>query len=172
MEKTTSRAHIHKGARQQSTEKHRGERRGITKPKRARAGRPRPAGLSCFGPGSRHLCPRCSSIYCLCLRWPPQPSIHQRAAETKEKHREEADGRRKSSSCLGDGCRMDLPWPTTSVGTRTDYSVGPWDYSAWAAWHLLAWNTRTLVKEYSDRILYMTDYMKRTPRRTRLVLFP
>jgi hypothetical protein len=30
-------------------------------------------------------------------------SIHQRAADTKEKHREEADGRRKSSSCLGDG---------------------------------------------------------------------
>jgi hypothetical protein len=31
------------------------------------------------------------------------PSNHQRAADTKEKHREEADGRRKSSSCLGDG---------------------------------------------------------------------
>jgi hypothetical protein len=31
------------------------------------------------------------------------PSIHQRAAETKEKHWEEADGRRKSSSSLGDG---------------------------------------------------------------------
>jgi hypothetical protein len=31
------------------------------------------------------------------------PSIHQRAADTKEKHREEADGCRKSSSYLGDG---------------------------------------------------------------------
>jgi hypothetical protein len=31
------------------------------------------------------------------------PSIHQRAADTKEKHQEEADGRHKSSSCLGDG---------------------------------------------------------------------
>jgi hypothetical protein len=31
------------------------------------------------------------------------PSNHQRATDTKEKHREEADGRRKSSSCLGDG---------------------------------------------------------------------
>jgi hypothetical protein len=31
------------------------------------------------------------------------PSNHQRAAETKEKQREEADGRRKSSSCQGDG---------------------------------------------------------------------
>jgi hypothetical protein len=49
------------------------------------------------------LFPRCLSIYCLCLRRPPHPSIHQRAANTKEKHREEADGRRKSSSCLGDG---------------------------------------------------------------------
>jgi hypothetical protein len=31
------------------------------------------------------------------------PSNHQRADNTKEKHREEADGHRKSSSCLGDG---------------------------------------------------------------------
>jgi hypothetical protein len=35
-------------------------------------------------------------------------------------------------------CRMDLPRPTTSVGTRTDYSVGPWDYSTCAARYLLA----------------------------------
>jgi hypothetical protein len=27
-------------------------------------------------------------------------------------------------------CRMDLSVPTISVGTRTDYSVGPWDYPA------------------------------------------
>jgi ribonuclease HI len=37
-----------------------------------------------------------------------------------------------------DVCRMDLPGPTTSVGTRTDYSVGPWDYPACAARHLEA----------------------------------
>jgi hypothetical protein len=54
---------------------------------------------------------------------------------------------------------MDLPGPTTSVGTRTDYSVGPWDYLAWAARHMLAWSTRISVKEYLDRILYMTGYM-------------
>jgi hypothetical protein len=35
-------------------------------------------------------------------------------------------------------CRMDLPGPTTSVGTRTDYSVGPWDYPTCAARYLLA----------------------------------
>jgi hypothetical protein len=35
-------------------------------------------------------------------------------------------------------CRMDLPGPTTSVGTRTNYSVGPWDYLACAARHLMA----------------------------------
>jgi hypothetical protein len=35
-------------------------------------------------------------------------------------------------------CRMDLPGPTASVGTRTDYSVGPWDYSACATRHLMA----------------------------------
>jgi hypothetical protein len=35
-------------------------------------------------------------------------------------------------------CRMDLPGPTTSVGTRTDYSVGPWDYPTCAALYLMA----------------------------------
>jgi hypothetical protein len=35
-------------------------------------------------------------------------------------------------------CRMGLPGPTTSVGTRTDYSVGPWDYPACATRHLMA----------------------------------
>jgi hypothetical protein len=43
----------------------------------------------------------------------------------------------------GAGCRMDLPGPTTSVGTRTDYSVGLWDYPACATRHLKAWSTRT-----------------------------
>jgi hypothetical protein len=33
---------------------------------------------------------------------------------------------------------MDLPGPTTPVGTRTDYSVGPWDYPACATRHLMA----------------------------------
>jgi hypothetical protein len=42
---------------------------------------------------------------------------------------------RPSSSPWGCPCRMDLPGPTTSVGTRADYSVGPWDYSACAARH-------------------------------------
>jgi hypothetical protein len=42
------------------------------------------------------------------------PSIHQRAADTKEKHREEADDRFKSSSCLGDG-----------LGHALDTMVGP-----------------------------------------------
>jgi hypothetical protein len=37
-----------------------------------------------------------------------------------------------------DRCRMDLPGPTTSVGTRTDYSVGPWDYPTCAARYLMA----------------------------------
>jgi hypothetical protein len=35
------------------------------------------------------------------------------------------------------GCRMDLPGPTTSVGSRTDYSVGPWDYPTCAARYLM-----------------------------------
>jgi hypothetical protein len=43
----------------------------------------------------------------------------------------------------GGACRMDLPGPTTSVGTWTDYSGGPWDYPACATRHLKAWSTRT-----------------------------
>jgi hypothetical protein len=31
----------------------------------------------------------------------------------------------KETIAYGGNCRMDLPDPTTSVGTRTDYSVGP-----------------------------------------------
>jgi hypothetical protein len=50
---------------------------------------------------------------------------------------------------------MDLPGPIASVGTRIDYSVGPWDYSACATRHLMAWGARTSVEKYSDRKLYM-----------------
>jgi hypothetical protein len=38
---------------------------------------------------------------------------------------------------------MDIPGPTTQVGTKTNYSVGPWDYSTWVTQHLLVWSTRT-----------------------------
>jgi hypothetical protein len=69
-------------------------------------------------------------------------------------------------------CRMDLPGPTTSVGTRTDYSVGPWDYPACATRHLKAWSTRTVEEKYSVRKLYMSRTVWKTPRRTRLVLSP
>jgi hypothetical protein len=54
---------------------------------------------------------------------------------------------------------MDNPRTTTPVGTRTDYSVGPWDYSTCATWHLMAWSTKTMVEEYSDRKLYITRSM-------------
>jgi hypothetical protein len=56
-------------------------------------------------------------------------------------------------------CRMDLPRLTTSVGTRTDYSVGPWDYSACATRYLMAWGARTMAEKYSDRKLYMSCTM-------------
>jgi hypothetical protein len=65
-------------------------------------------------------------------------------------------GKEKSSSSE---CRMDLPGPTASVGTRTDYSVGPWDYLACATRHLMAWDARTTVEKYSDRKLYMSCTM-------------
>jgi hypothetical protein len=67
-------------------------------------------------------------------------------------------------------CRMDLTEPTTSVGTRTDYSVGPWDYPACTARHLMAWSTRATEEKYSVRKLYMSPTVWKTPRRTRLVL--
>jgi hypothetical protein len=54
---------------------------------------------------------------------------------------------------------MDLPGTTTSVGTRTDYSVGPWDYSSYATRHLMARGARTTVEKYSDRKLYMSCTM-------------
>jgi hypothetical protein len=69
-------------------------------------------------------------------------------------------------------CHMDLPGPTTSVGTRTDYSVGPWDYPACATRHLMAWSKRTTEEKYSVRKLYMFRTVWKTPRRTRLVLSP
>jgi hypothetical protein len=54
---------------------------------------------------------------------------------------------------------MDIPWPTTLVGTRTDYSGGPWDYSTFATWHLMVWSARTAVEKYSDRKLCMSGSM-------------
>jgi hypothetical protein len=43
---------------------------------------------------------------------------------------------------------MDLPGPATSVGTRTDYSVGPWDYPACATRHLMVRR-----KDYGGEVL-------------------
>jgi hypothetical protein len=37
---------------------------------------------------------------------------------------------------------MDISWPTTLVGTRTDYSVGPEDYLTCATWYLLVWERK------------------------------
>jgi hypothetical protein len=42
------------------------------------------------------------------------------------------------ASILHEDCRMDLPGPTTSVGTRTDYLLGPWDYLTCVARYLMA----------------------------------
>jgi hypothetical protein len=56
-----------------------------------------------------------------------------------------------STTMYSRACRMDIPRPTTQVGTRTDYSVGPWNYSTWAARHLLAWSARITEGWYSVR---------------------
>jgi hypothetical protein len=66
------------------------------------------------------------------------------ACSTRGRLRTTCQGRQDYSklSCsttkYSGACRMDLPGPTTSVGTKTDYSVGPWDYSACATRHLMA----------------------------------
>jgi hypothetical protein len=64
-----------------------------------------------------------------------------------------------STTKYSGACRMDLPGPTASVGTRTDYSVGPWDYSACSTRHPMAWGARTMAEKYSDRKLYMSCTM-------------
>jgi hypothetical protein len=74
------------------------------------------------------LWPTCSSINCLCLRRPPHWSIHQRVANTKEKHREEADSRHESSTLPKRWLRLDPSrhgWP---------YVVKPWWSSGAMPW--------------------------------------
>jgi hypothetical protein len=104
VKETTSKAHMQVHANKGSRGKQPRRKPG---PNRAELGLGRPAWANWRSPlrarFASPFCPRCLSIYCLCLRRPLHPSIHQRAAEMKEKHQEEADGRRESSSCLGDG---------------------------------------------------------------------
>jgi hypothetical protein len=64
----------------------------------AQTGRPRPAAWAISGPVRDALWPKCFSINCLRLRQPPHPSIHQRVAKMKEKHREADDGHHESSN--------------------------------------------------------------------------
>jgi hypothetical protein len=101
---TTSKAHMQVHTNKESCKKQPGRKPG---PNQAEMVLGQPAWADRSNPLRARFdapfCPRCLSIYCLCLRRAPHPSIHQRVAETNEKHREEADGRRKSSSCLGDG---------------------------------------------------------------------
>jgi hypothetical protein len=61
----------------------------------------------------------------------------------------------------GDGalCRMDPPWAHCLGGYQDRLHGGPWDYSACATRHLMAWGTKTTVEKYSDRKLYMSCTM-------------
>jgi ribonuclease HI len=62
----------------------------------------------------------------------------QEGKDILEKIHKGVCGNHASSHTLVSKCRMDLPGPTTSVGTKTDYSVGPWDYLTCAARYLMA----------------------------------
>jgi hypothetical protein len=151
-----SRAQMHKGASQQLTEKHRGARRGRNGPGPVGPGRP---AWPVSGPVRALLWPRCSSIYCLYLRWPPHPSIYQRAADTMEKHREEADGRHKSSSCLGDGLGHAL---ATMVGPAWWSHGGvpepmPWFHHGNCTFYIRWWCNHILF--YFDLHRWVYSYM-------------
>jgi hypothetical protein len=100
VKETMSKAHMEVHTNKGSREKQPGRKPGRIGPGAVSLGRPAQPTL---GLVRAPFCPRCLSINSLCLRRQPHPSIHQRAAETKEKHREEVDGHRESSSCLGDG---------------------------------------------------------------------
>jgi hypothetical protein len=90
VKETTSKAHMQVHTNKESCEKqlNRGRTWARTGPERAWAGlvqlaQPTP------GPVRRPFCPRCSSIYCLCLRRPPHRSNnsttanHQKAASAR-----------------------------------------------------------------------------------------
>jgi hypothetical protein len=64
------------------------------------------------------------------------------------------------------------PWAHYLGGYQDRLLVDPWDYSACATRHLMAWGASTTVKEYLNKKLYMSCNVQRTPRCTRLVLSP
>jgi hypothetical protein len=103
-----SRAHMQKGASQQMTEKHREARRGRTRPKRAWAGRPRPADLACSEPGSR---PPLTYVllYILPLPLPAATSIH---SSESHRHKEAPGGSRRPLQVLELPRRWPRPCPS------------------------------------------------------------
>jgi hypothetical protein len=105
VKETTSKAHMQVHTNKGSHEKQSGRKPGRN---RAEMGLGLPAWTDPPSPlraqFASPFCPRCLSIYCLCLRRPPHPSIHQRATDTKEKHPEEAAGRCESS-------KLSRRWP-------------------------------------------------------------
>jgi hypothetical protein len=88
----------------------------------------------------------------------PQHSTRGRLRTTRQ-GRQNYSNLSCSTTKYSGACRMGLPGPTASVGTRTDYSVGPWDYSTWVTRHLMAWGTRSTMEGYSDRKLCMSYIM-------------
>jgi hypothetical protein len=96
--------------------------------------------------GDSSLCP-CSSVYRMdelrVLRMPPRSKLPLLGGVVSSSM---LRGYLETECLLEElvygACRTDIPEPTTQVGTRTDYLVGPWDYLTWAARHLMAWSTR------------------------------
>jgi hypothetical protein len=80
VKETTSKAHMKVHTNKESREKQPGRKPG---PNWAETGLGRPAQPT-RGPVQHPLCPRCSSIYCLCLRRPPYRSNLSTAANTRK----------------------------------------------------------------------------------------
>jgi hypothetical protein len=86
VKETTSKAHMQVHTNKESHEKKPGRNRGRNRPRPADLGRP---AQPTPGPIRHPLCPRCSSIYCLCLCQPPHRSNnstvanHQKAAAAR-----------------------------------------------------------------------------------------
>jgi hypothetical protein len=108
VKETTSKAHMQVHTNKGSREKQPGRKPG---PNRAEMGLGRPAWADRPNPLRARFappfCPRCLSIYCLCLRRPPHPSI----TGTQQNLGESDDGRRESS-------KSSRRWPRSTLAAK------------------------------------------------------
>jgi hypothetical protein len=87
VKETTLKAHMQVHTNRESREKQPG-RKPARPDRREATGKARPASpLRAWF--ASPFCPRCLSIYCLCLRRPPHPSIHRNSAKPRRERRQQ-----------------------------------------------------------------------------------